>query len=222
MDFVTGLPRTSHSHDAIWVIVDRLTKTAHFLATRVTASLEALTKLYISEIVRLHGVPVSIISDQDPRFTSRFWDSLHKALGTKLKFSTAFHPQTDGQSEWTIQTLEDMLRACALDLAGSWDDHLPLVEFAYNNSFHASIGMAPYEALYGRPCRSPLCWSEVGERQLLGPEIVHLYSDRVDLIRRRLVAAQDRQKSYADKKRRELQFEVGDHVFLKSLLRRAW
>jgi len=98
MDFVTGLPRTSRSHDAICAIVDRLTKTAHFLATRVTTSLEALTKLYISEIVRLRGVPVSIISDRDPRFTSRFWDSLHKALGTKLKFSTAFHPQTDGQS----------------------------------------------------------------------------------------------------------------------------
>jgi len=215
MDFVTGLPKTRGFHDAIWVIVDRLTKSAHFLAIRTTLPLEGLAKLYIEEIVRLHGVPVSIISDRDPRFTSRFWGSLQQALGTRLKFSTAFHPQTDGQSERTIQTLEDMLRACTLDWAGHWDEHLPLIEFAYNNSYHSSIGMAPYEALYGRPCRSPVCWSDVGERQLVGPEIVQMYAEKVDVIRQRLATAQSRQKSYADRRRRELRFEVGDHVFLK-------
>ncbi|RVW32567.1 Transposon Ty3-I Gag-Pol polyprotein [Vitis vinifera] len=124
--------------------------------------------------VRMHGVLVSIVSDRDPRFTSRFWHSLQKALGTKLSFSTAFHPQTDGQSERVIQVLEDLLRACILDLQGNWDDHLPLVEFAYNNSFQASIGMSPFEALYGRKCRSPICWNDVGERKLLGPELVQL------------------------------------------------
>jgi len=215
MDFVTGLPRTRRSHDAIWVIVDRLTKSAHFLAIRTTLPLEDLARLYIDEIVRLHGVPVSIISDRDTRLTSRFWGSLQQALGTRLKFSTAFHLQTDGQSERTIQTLEDMLRACALDWAGHWDEHLPLIEFAYNNSYHSSIGMAPYEALYGRPCRSPVCWSDVGERQLIGPEIVQMYAEKVDVIRQRLATAQSRQKSYADRRRRVLMFEVGDHVFLK-------
>ena len=167
MDFMTGLPWTQRQHDAIWVIVDRLTKSAHFLPINVEDSLEKLAQLYVDEIVRLHGVPVSIVSDRDPRFTSRFWPSLQTALGTRLHFSTAFHPQTDGQSERTIQTLEDMLRACVMEFKGSWDTHLALMEFAYNNSYQASIEMAPFEALYGRKCRTPVCWDEVGERRLV-------------------------------------------------------
>ena len=172
MDFVTGLPRTQRQHDAIWVIVDRLTKPTHFLPVNVKDSLEKLAQLYVDEIVRLHGVPVLIVSDRDPRFTSRFWPSLQTALGTHLHFSTAFHPQTDGQSERTIQTLEDMLRACVMEFKGSWNTHLTLMEFAYNNSYQASIEMAPFEALYGRKCRTPVCWDEVGERRLVGPELV--------------------------------------------------
>ena len=113
-------------------------------------TLEQLAEKYISEIIRLHGVPMSIVSDRDPRFTSRFWESLQKALGTKLHFGTAFHPQTDGQSERTIQTLEEMLRACAMEFQGTWDRYVALMEFAYNNQYHSSIGMAPYEALYGK------------------------------------------------------------------------
>ena len=105
----------------------------------------------------------------DPRFTAQFWKPFQKAMGTQLSMSTAFHPQTDGQSEQTIKILEDMLRACVSDLKGSWDEHLPLVEFAYNNSYQASIQMAPYEALYGRPCRSPICWTKVGESSITGP-----------------------------------------------------
>ena len=135
MDFVTSLPRTQRQHDAIWVIVDRLTKSAHFLPVNVEDSLEKLAQLYVDEIVRLHGVPVSIVSYRDPRFTSRFWPSLQTALGTRLHSSTSFHPQTDGQSERTIQTLEDMLGACVMDFKGSWDTHLALMEFAHNNSY---------------------------------------------------------------------------------------
>ena len=119
MDIVTGLPRTQRQHDAIWVIVDRLTKSVHFLLVNVEDSLEKLAQLYVDEIVKLHGVPISIVSDQDPRFTSRFWPSLQTALGTRLHFSTTFHPQTDGQSERTIQTLEDILRACVMEFKGS-------------------------------------------------------------------------------------------------------
>src|SRR5262249_31684739 len=140
MDFVTGLPRTPSGKDAIWVIVDRLTKTAHFLPIRNTESLERLAELYVREIVRLHGVPCSIVSDRDPRFTSRFWSSFQRAMDTELCLSSAYHPQTDGQSERTIQLLEDMLRACVLDFGGSWDRHLPLIEFAYNNSYQSTIG----------------------------------------------------------------------------------
>ena len=130
MDFVTHFPRTQQKHDAVWVIVDRLTKSAHFLVVRRTFALEIFCRLYIREIVRQHGVPISIVSDRDPRFTAHFWKSFQKALGTRLTMSTAFHPQTDGQSKRTIQVLEDMLRACVLDHKGSWEKHLPLVEFA--------------------------------------------------------------------------------------------
>ena len=138
-----------------------------------------------------------------------------KELCVKLNLSTAFHPQTDGQSERTIQTLEDMFRSCVLQFKGHWNEYLPLAEFTYNNIYHSSIEMSPYEALYGKKCRTPLCWNETGERKLLGPEIVQTTVDKVDVIRARLKAAQDRQKSYAEKRRKDLEFEVEDRVFLK-------
>ncbi|KAI3702182.1 hypothetical protein L6452_27908 [Arctium lappa] len=215
MDFVTKLPKTLRGHDTIWVIVDRLTKSAYFLAMRETLPMDKLAKLYINEVVSRHGIPLSIMSDRDSRFTSNFWDGFQKELGTRVKLSTAYHPQTDGQSERTIQTLEDMLRSCVIDFGGSWDTHLPLVEFAYNNSYHSSIGMAPFEALYGRKCRTPVCWLEAGEKQFAGPEIVQETVDKVKCIRERMKAAQDRQKSCADKKRRPMEFQVGDRVMLK-------
>ena len=147
MDFITGLPRTHRQHDSIWVIVDRMTKSSRFLAVKTTYSAEDYARLYINEIVRLDGVPLSIISHRGPQFTSNFWKSFQKGLGTQVNLSTSFHPQTDGQAERTIQMLEDMLRACVIDFKGSWDDHLPLIEFAYNNCYHSSIQMAPYDAL---------------------------------------------------------------------------
>ena len=220
MDFMTHLPQTSRKHDAVWVIVDRLTKSAHFLAVRMTFTLEEFCRLYIREIVRLHGVPVSIVFDRDPRLTAQFWKSFQKAMGTQLSMSTAFHPQTDGQSERTIQILEDMLRACILDLKGSWEEHLPLVEFAYNNSYQTSIQMAPYEALYGRSCRSPICWTEVGESSITGPDLIRDTLDKVGMIWKRLLTAQSWQKSYADVRRRPLEFKAGDHVFLKVMPKR--
>ena len=138
-------------------------------------------------------------------------------MGTRLAMSTAFHPQTDGQSERTIQVLKDMLRACVLDHKGSMEEHFPLVEFAYNNGYQASIQMAPYEALYGRPCRSSICWTEVGESSITGPDLIKDTSEKVSLIRQLLLTEQSRQKSYAKKRRRPLEFEVGDHVFLKEM-----
>ncbi|GJT21855.1 putative reverse transcriptase domain-containing protein [Tanacetum coccineum] len=151
--------------------------------------MEKLMKLYMKEVVTRHGVPVSIISDRDGRFTSLFWQALHKALGTRLDMSTAYHPKTDGQSERTIQTLEDMLRACVLDFGKNWDRHLPLVEFSYNNSYHTSIKAAPFEALYGRKCRSPVCWAEVGDAQLTGPAIIHETTEKIVQIKSRIQAA---------------------------------
>ncbi|KAK1413557.1 hypothetical protein QVD17_35332 [Tagetes erecta] len=215
MDYITKLPRTSRGNNTIWVIVDRLTKSAHFLPMKDTISMGKMAQLYVNKIVSLHGVPLSIVSDRDSRFTSRFWKGFQKAMGTRLNLSTAYHPQTDGQSERTIQTLEDMLRACVIDFGGSWDDHLPLIEFSYNNSYHTSIRAAPFEALYGRKCRTPVCWSEVGENQLSGPEIVQETTDKILQIRERMKTARDRQKSYADRRRRPLEFSVGDKVLLK-------
>ena len=171
MDFVVGLPLIGRKHDSVWVVVDRLTKSAHFLPVRTDYSLDKLAELYIKEIVRLHGIPVSIILDQDPRFTSRFWGKLQDSLGTRLNFSTAFHPQTNEQSERVIQILEDMLRGCVIDYEDSWDRHIPIVEFVYNNSFQSSIGMAPYEALYGRKCRTPLCWTELSKKKIDWPRL---------------------------------------------------
>ncbi|KAL0421010.1 UNVERIFIED_CONTAM: Transposon Tf2-11 polyprotein [Sesamum latifolium] len=168
---------------------------AEFVAKCLTCQQVKAEHQAPAEIVRLHGIPTSIVSDRDPRFTSHFWGSLHKALGIKLHFSTAFHPQTDGQSERTIQTLEDMMRACVIEFRGNWDDHLPLIEFAYNNSFHSSIGMAPYEALYGRKCRSPICWDIEGLRQFERPELVQETVDKIQTVKQCLKAAQDRQKS---------------------------
>ncbi|GKB70426.1 putative reverse transcriptase domain-containing protein [Tanacetum coccineum] len=192
MDFITKLPRMKSGHDTIWVIVDRQTKSAHFLATREDYSMEKLARLYIDEIVARHGVPVSIILDRDGRFTSRFWKISHKDLGMRLDISMAYHPQMDRQSERIIQTLEDMLRA-----------------------YHSSIQCAPFEALYGRKCRSPVLWAEIRESRLIGPELVQETTDKVVLIKEKLKAARDRQKSYADNRRKPLEFEVGDQVLLK-------
>ncbi|GKD19112.1 putative reverse transcriptase domain-containing protein, partial [Tanacetum coccineum] len=171
MDFVTKLPKTSNEHDTIWVIVDRLTKSAHFIPTNATDSMETLT---------------------------RFCQSMQSTLGTQLDMSTAYHLETDGKSERTIQTLEDMIRACVIDFGKGRERHLPLVEFSYNNSYHASIKATPFEVLYGRKCRSPVCWAEVGDVQLTGPKIIHETTEKIVQIRQRLQAARDRQRSYAN------------------------
>ncbi|GJV29096.1 putative reverse transcriptase domain-containing protein [Tanacetum coccineum] len=215
MDFVTGLPRTSSGYDSIWLIVDRLTKSAYFLPMKKTDSMEKLTRLYLKEVVCTHGIPLSIISNRDSRFASGFWRSLQNALGMDLNMSTTYHPKIDGQSERMIQTLEDILRACVIDFGGSWDRHLPLVEFSYNNSYHASIKAAPFEALYERKCRSPVCWSEVGDSQLTGPELICETTEKIIQIKNRLLTARSRQKSYTDVRRKPMEFNVGDMVMLK-------
>nr|GFB37255.1 putative reverse transcriptase domain, ribonuclease H-like domain, aspartic peptidase domain protein [Tanacetum cinerariifolium] len=188
MDFITKLSKSSQGFDIIWVIVDRLTKSAHFLPIRDNDPLDKLARLYLNRIVARHGIPVLIIYDRNGRFTSNFWRSFQKALGTDISMSTTYHPETNGQSERTIQTLKDMLRACMIDFGNGWVKHLPLCRFLYNNSYHASIKAAPYEALYRQKCRSP-----------------------------RIQAAQDRQKSYADLRQKPMKFEVRDRVMLKVL-----
>nr|GEV09517.1 putative reverse transcriptase domain-containing protein [Tanacetum cinerariifolium] len=163
MYFVTKLPKSSQGYDTIWVIVDHFTKSTIFLPMREIDPMKRLARMYLKEVVTRHGIPVLIICDHDPRFASNFWRSLQKALVTNLDMSTAYHPQTDGQSERTIQTLEDMMRACVIEFRKGWVNHLPLAEFSYINSYHSSIKDAPFEALYSRKCRSHVCWAKVGE-----------------------------------------------------------
>jgi transposase InsO family protein len=149
-------------------------------------------RLYLAWQYRHHGVPTRIVSDRDPCFTSRFWGRFQEALETTLSFSTVFHPQTDGQSERTIQTLEDMLCACALTMSGGWELHLSLSEFAYNSSYHALIDMSPFEALYGQPVRTPVCWGPADTYEPTTSEMVNESHATVRLIHERLRAAQDR------------------------------
>jgi hypothetical protein len=169
----------------------------------------------MSRIVCLHGVPKKIVSDRGTQFTSHFWQQLHEALGTHLKFSSTYHPQTDDQTERTNQILKDMLRACALQDKIGWDKRLQYAEFSYNNSYQASLKMSPFEALYGRNCRTPLHWDQPGERQVFGPDILLEAEENIRMVRENLKAVQSRQRSYADTRRRELSFEVGDYVYLK-------
>jgi hypothetical protein len=192
MDFIVGLPNTSRHHDSIWVIVDRLTKTTHFLLVHTTHKTEKYAEIYIDQIVRLHGIPKTIVSDRGGLFVARFWERLHKSLGTTVIRSSAYHPQTDGQTERVNQILEDMLRACVLHYGKNWDKCLSLAEFSYYNSYQSSLKMAPFEALYGRRCRTPLNWSQAEEREIFGPDLVLEAEEKVRVIKKNLEAAQAR------------------------------
>jgi hypothetical protein len=215
MDFIVGLPKTAKGYDSIWVIIDRLMKIAHFLPVKTDHPVTVYAQLYIAHILSLHGVPKTIMSDRGPQFVAKFWEALHKSLGTKLLHSSAYHHQTSGQTERVNQILEDMLRACVLEFPQKWDECLPLAEFSYNNSYQESIKMAPFEALYGRRCRTPLNWSEPSERYFFRPDMVKETEEKVQRIIHHLKKAQARQKSYADKRRMPLYFLVGDYVYLK-------
>ncbi|CAN4096625.1 unnamed protein product [Withania somnifera] len=192
MDFMSGLPRTSRGFDSIWVIVDRSTKSRHFIPTHSSYNAERPARIYIREVVRLHGVPISIISDRGTRFTLKFWRAVRRDLGT-----------------------EDMPRACVIDFGGAWDQHLPLAEFAYNNGYHSGIEMAPFEALYGGRCRSSIGWFDGFEARVRSTDLLRDSLNRVRMIQDRPRAAQSRQKSYVDRRLRALEFRVGDKVFLR-------
>jgi hypothetical protein len=215
MDFIVGLPHTSQRYDSIWVIVDQLTKTAHFFPMHTTYNAKKCAEIYPDQIVRLHGVPKTIISDRGAQFIARFWEQLQHALGTKLTRSCTYHPQTDGQTERINQILEDMLRACVLQYDKNWDKCLSLAEFSYNNSYQTSLKMTPFEALYGHRYRTPLSWSQTSEPKIFGSDLVTEAEEKVKTIQNNLKAAQSRQKSYAGIRRRPLRFQVGNFVYLR-------
>eukprot|EP00253_Pinus_taeda_P019316 PITA_19316 len=221
MDFITGLPKTKRNNDSIMVVVYKLSKAAHFIPVQSTYRAVQIAHIFVQNVFRLHGLPKTIISDRDVKFTSAFWRALFAELGTQLNFSTAYHPQTDGQTERVNQMVEDMLRACVMQKPTQWEDYLHLVEFAYNNGYHTSIQMSPFEVLYGRECRTPSNWSGPEDKLKLGPEMLQEMEDVVKKVRANLKAAQDRQKNFADRKRRFKEYQVGDHVYIRIQARKS-
>jgi transposase InsO family protein len=172
MDFIVGLPLTTMIHNSIFLVVDTLMKSAHFIPVRTTYQALDIARVFINDIVRLHSVPKRIISDRGSMFTRRFWTSFQEALRTQINFGTAYHSENDGQTERTNQILEDMLHMYVMDQHKRWEEFLPLVEFAYNISYQSTIKMAPFEFLYGRPCQTPLSWDWLEDRVLVGPKVI--------------------------------------------------
>eukprot|EP00253_Pinus_taeda_P016605 PITA_16605 len=221
MDFITGLPKTKRNNDSIFVVVDKLSKTAHFIPVQSTYRAAQIAHIFMQNVFKLHGLPKTIISDRDVKFTSAFWKTLFVELGTQLNFSTAYHPQTDGQTERVNQMVEDMLRAYVMQQPTRWEDYLHLVEFAHNNSYHTSTQMSPFEVMYGRKCRTPTSWGGPDDKLSLGPEMLKEMEDMVKRVRVNLKAAQDRQKNFADQKRRFKEFQIGDHVYIRIQAKRS-
>jgi hypothetical protein len=200
VDFIVGFPLTALKYNLIWVIVDRLTKSAHFIPVNTNYNVQKYAEIYIARVLYLHGVPKMIVSDRGSQFVAHFWEQLHASLWTHLIHSSAYHPQTDGQTERVNQILEDMLRACVIEYSGSWDKNLSWAEFSYNNNYQENLKMAPFEALYGRQCCTPLNWIEPGEKAIFGLDIVVEAKATVRRIQENLKAAKLRQESYANKR----------------------
>jgi hypothetical protein len=215
MDFITKFPRTNKQHDFIMVVVDKLTKAAHFIPVKLTHKETKIADIYMREIARLHGIPKTIVSDRDPNVTSNFWKGLFNVFGTNLNFSTAYHPESDGQTKRVNQVIEDMLRMYVMDKPSKWEEYLHLVEFSYNNGYQTYLKMSPFEALYGRKCNTPVSWDNLADEVVVGPYLLREMEEKMIKIKIKLKAAQDRKKGYADKGITHREFKVGDHVFLK-------
>ncbi len=219
MDFITQLPRTTSGYDAILVCVDRLSKQKQFIATHTNVSAPECAALFFREWVRHHGVPASIVSDRDVRFTSNFWRALWSMLGTQLKMSTAYHPQTDGQTERDNRTLEEMLRAYVNYHQSDWDQHLVAAEIACNNAVQASTGFSPFHLSTGHEFRLPIAAGVGASHQSVNPsasDMVQRMSNDLEQAKQSLAQAQQRQAKYADQHRREDSFKAGDRVMLST------
>eukprot|EP00253_Pinus_taeda_P014999 PITA_14999 len=192
MDFITGLPKSKKNNDSIMVVVDKINKSSHFIPVQSTYCATQIANIFMQNIFKLHGLPKVIISDRDVKFTSAFWRTLFEGLGTELNFNTAYHPQTDKQTERVNQVVEDMLRYYVMQQPTRWEEYLHLVEFAYNNGYHSSLKMSPFEVLYGRKCRTPSSWGGQEDKFLLGPEMLEEMEVMVKKVRANLNMAQDR------------------------------
>jgi hypothetical protein len=215
MDFITGLPKSARHNDAIMVVLEKLSKCAHFIPVKSTCNEIDIVKIFMKDIFRLHGMPREIVSNRDTNFASRFWKSLMAGFETKLLFTIAYHSQTDGQTERVSQILEEMLRMHVMHHLKKWEDYVPLVEFAYNNGYQESLKMSPFEALYGRLCKTLFSWSNLVDRITIEPDMLKEMEQQVIQIKQNLKIAQDKHKSYADGKRNPREFKTRDHVYLK-------
>jgi hypothetical protein len=221
LDFITGLPKTQKQNDSIIVLIDKLSNPAHFIPIKSTFKAIKIVEIFMKEIFRLHGIPKMVISNRDIKFTSAFWKELFVGINTNLNFSTRYHPQTDGQTERTNQIIEDMLRMYVIKKPSKWEDYLHLVEFAYNNGYQTPTKLRPFEIPYGRKCTTPISWDNPTDRLMVGPEMLQEMENMVRKVQQNLKEAHDRHKSYADQKRIHLEFQVGDHVYLKVKARKS-
>jgi hypothetical protein len=215
MDFITGLPKLTKKNDAIMVVLEKLSKSTHFILVKSTCKAIDIANIFMEEIFRLHGMPKEIVSDQDTKFTSNFWKSLMVGFETKLLFNTSHHPQTDGKTKRVNQIVEHMLRMHVMHQLKKWEDYLPLVEFAYNNGYQEPLNMIPFEVLYGRQCKIPIKSNNPVDRITIELDMLKEMEQQVVQIRQNLNISQDRQKSYIDRKRTPREFKTRDHVYLR-------
>ena len=213
MDFITRLPITSTRHDSIWTIVDRFSKQTHFIPCKKTQGAPELAWLFIKTIFVHHGMPKSIISDTDPKFTSNFWQALFENIGTELKFSTSFHPQTDGQSEVTNRTILDLLKSYVNENQRHWEKYLPLVEFAYNNTKSATTSKSPFDIVYHKTPQTPIL--RTNDKVFAADDFIDDYSTTMKKVKDAIKIAQEKQEKFANKHRRHITFQEGDYVLLK-------
>eukprot|EP00253_Pinus_taeda_P010896 PITA_10896 len=221
MDFITGLPKTKRNNDSFMVVVDKLSKVAQFIPIQSMYKVAQIAHIFMQDVLKLHGLPKMIISYRDVKFTSAFWKTLFFDLGSQLNINTAYHLQTDGQMEQVNQVVEDMLRAYVMQQPTLWEEYLHLVEFTYNNGYHTSTQISPFEVLYGWKCHTPSTWGGPEDRLSLGPEMLKEMEDMVKRVHANLKAAQDRQKNFADRKRRFKEYQVGDHVYIRIEAKRS-
>jgi len=214
MNFITGLPKTVKQRDSIMVIVDRLTKVAHFIPMKSTYSASNVAQVFIKDVVRLHGVPKKIVSERNAKSTSKFWKELFAGLGTELAFNTTYHPQTDGWTERINKILENMMRMYVMHQQRKWEEYLPLVEFSYNNGYQESLRMSPFEVMYEQNCNTSISWSDLVSRVLIGLDILTNMEQEMQVIKKNLKASQGREKSYADINTLFKELQVGKLVYL--------
>jgi hypothetical protein len=215
MDFIVGLTLTARRHDSIFLVVDTLTQSAHFVPMCSTYHTPDIDRFFICDILRFHGIPKRIIFDQGSVFMGQFWTSFQEALGTQLNFSTRYHLETDRQTERTNQILEYMLRMYVMDQHKHWEEFFPLIELSYNNNYQSTINMTPFEFLYGRPCQTPLSWDRIEDRVLVGPKAIQEMEYQMETIRQRIKEVHDRQKSYVEARHVDRSYEVGNGVFFR-------